>query len=295
MIDYKTQGSSLVSVIIPCHNAERWLGQAIESALRQSCERAEVIVVDDDSGDGSGRVASGYGDRVILIRGNWRNGNGARNAGLEMAQGEWVQFLDADDFLLPNKISDQLAHTDCETDVIFSSLIVRIESTGEESISRPTSHSSLIEQWLRWEFCQTGAALWRTESLRRIGGWKEGLPCCQDNELTLRALKNGLRTEYVDHPGAVYRIWSEETVCRKDPREVIRQKTQLIDECLAWLKFEGRLTAAYRDTAAQSCFEMARIWAKYRSRRSRRLLPQTKEAGNDSMQGASRSKNVPLG
>ncbi len=251
-----------VAVVIPCHNAERWLGEAIQSALDQTANVVEVIVVDDGSSDGSLKVAEAFGSRVILLRGAWGNGNCARNHGLAAATGEWVQFLDADDFLIQDKIAGQLAAASDGVDVIYSPLIVRNETTGEESVDRPTPDSDLAEQWLRWELCQTGAALWRIESLRRMGGWKEGLPCCQDNELTLRALMNGLKFQYVDHPGAVYRIWSEETVCRKDPRRVIRQKTQLIDECLAWLKRTGEFDARHRQIAGQACFEMARTLAR---------------------------------
>lgn len=256
----------MVSIIIPCHNAERWLGQAIESTLAQTCGDFEVIVVDDASSDGSLAVAESYGTRIRVIRGEWRNGNSARNRGLADAEGQWVQFLDADDALLPGKIADQLKEADQEIDVVYSPLIVRehkSDGSVQDLVSRFTEDADLVEHWLRWELCQTGAALWRTESLRRIGGWKDGLPCCQDNELTLRALQNGLKFQYVDTPGAIYRIWSEETVCRKDPRRVVRQKTRLIDDCLKWLIREGRMCERYRQLAGQACFEMARTLAKY--------------------------------
>lgn len=254
-----------VSVVIPCHNAERWLGKAIRSALNQSSGRPEVIVVDDASTDGSVDVAKSFGADVLLIRGEWRNGNSARNQGLNVATGSWIQFLDADDMLRPDKILAQMSASEASDDVVYSPLIVREEATDGticESVSNPTG-SDLNEQWLRWELCQTGAALWRTESLRKLGGWKESLPCCQDNEVTLRALMHGFQFRYVDTPGAVYRIWSEMTVCRKDPRRVIHQKTALIDEFLLWLEKEGRMTDLYRGVAGQACFEMARTLAKY--------------------------------
>ena len=253
----------LVSAVIPCHNSEAWLGLAIESLIAQTVGEVEIIVVDDSSSDGSAQVVRGFGDRVKLLSGKWGNGNHARNEGLKETTGEWVQFLDADDFLKPDKISSQLNGASSGADMIHSPLIVREEGAEAiETVTRPTAGIDLVEQWLRWEVCQTGAALWRTEALRRIGGWKEGLPCCQDNEVVLRALQNELRIEYVDHPGAVYRIWSEETVCRKDPKKVIRQKTELLDACIEWLEREGRMLESYREAAAQGCFEMARTWAK---------------------------------
>jgi len=254
-----------VSVVIPCHNAEHWLGEAILSALNQTHGQPEVIVVDDASTDGSVDVTKSFGADVRLIRGEWKNGNSARNQGLKAATGSWVQFLDADDMLRPDKILAQLSAIDARDDVVYSPLITREEASDGsfyESVSNPTA-SDLNEQWLRWELCQTGAALWRTESLRKLGGWKEGLPCCQDNEVTLRAIMHGLQFRYVGTPGAVYRIWSEMTVCRKDPRRVIHQKTALIDDFLLWLKQEGQMTDLYREVAGQACFEMARTLAKY--------------------------------
>lgn len=272
-----------VSVVIPCHNAEQWLGEAILSVLNQTHIQREIIVVDDASTDRSVEVAESFGDRIQVIRGQWKNGNSARNHGLALASGSWIQFLDADDALLPDKISGQLADSGADCDVMYSPLIVRQhfpDRTIHEETSTPTG-SDLIAQWLRWELCQTGVALWRAESLRRIGGWKEGLPCCQDNEVTLRALKAGLKFKYVDKPGAVYRLWSEETVCRKDPRKVIRQKTTLIDDCMAWLATRDELTSDRLRIAGQACFEMARTLARhdlseashyYHSRRKQGLI-----------------------
>ena len=265
-MDHGLQTSAqTVSVVIPCHNAEQWLGEAILSVLNQTHVQCEIIVVDDASTDRSVEVAESFGEDVRLIRGEWRNGNSARNEGLKVATGSWIQFLDADDKLRPDKISEQLTASQSCDDAIYSPLIVREErpdGTVHENVSTPTGND-LNEQWLRWELCQTGAALWRTESLRGIGGWKEGLPCCQDNEVTLRALMNGLQFRFSASPGAIYRIWSEATVCRKDPRRVIHQKTALIDEFLLWLGQRGQMTDLYREVAGQACFEMARTIAKY--------------------------------
>ena len=249
-----------VSVIIPCHNGEQWLEESIRSAFAQG--DCEVIVVVDSSSDQSLQIAQSISG-VCVLEGNWGNGNSARNAGLQQASGEWVQFLDADDYLLPNKIEGQLSEVKSETDVIYSPISVRDE--GEDSVTKGEGRVSEdeIELWLRWELCQTGAALWKRESLGKIGGWKEGLPCCQDNEVTLRALREGLHFQFVDKPGAVYRIWSEGTVCRKNPQKVITQKTKLIDACLRWLEDEKRMSEGYREVVGESCFEMARTLAKY--------------------------------
>ncbi len=251
-----------VSVVIPCHNSDSWLGEAIQSVLRQDGFNLEILVVLDSCSDESREVAESFGEAVSIFTGDWRNGNAARNHGLVTASGEWVQFLDADDFLQPGKIASQLAASSDEVDVIYSGLVIREERCGKEVSTQPTPSSSEIEQWLRWELCQTGAALWRTGALRSIGGWKSELPCCQDNELTMRAIMRGLRFCYVDGPCAGYRIWSEETVCRKDPRRVVHQKTELIDAFLDWLKATGKCEQKHLEIAGQACFELARTLAQ---------------------------------
>jgi hypothetical protein len=139
----------------------------------------------------------------------------------------------------------------------------------------------LYAQWLAWELPQTGGGLWRRSALEALGGWKEDQPCCQEHELYLRALKSGLRFVFAPSAGAIYRIWSEETLCRKDPRMVVRVKAGLIDELAQWLKARNLWTDTHRRAAGQACFEMARTLARshlqeaasyHRDRRSRGLI-----------------------
>src|SRR5262245_27531871 len=113
---------SLVSIGIPCFNSAQWLAQAIESALAQTFPDKEVIVVDDGSKDESVHVAKQFGDRIQLIVTANRGGNHARNCALQAARGEWIQFLDADDYLEPDKITRQFAEAGdgAEVDVIYS-------------------------------------------------------------------------------------------------------------------------------------------------------------------------------
>ena len=95
----------LVSVIIPCYNASRFLAEAIESVLAQTHENLELVVVDDGSTDDSREIVRGFGERVRSEPLPHNQGvNFARNRGVEVARGEFVQFLDSDDLLRPEKI-----------------------------------------------------------------------------------------------------------------------------------------------------------------------------------------------
>jgi glycosyltransferase involved in cell wall biosynthesis len=100
----------LVSIVIPCYNAAPWLRSTLESALAQTWPRREIILVDDGSTDDSLAVARGFEDRgVRVIPQANRGASAARNLGLELAGGDWIQFLDADDLLAPDKIAVQIS------------------------------------------------------------------------------------------------------------------------------------------------------------------------------------------
>jgi len=94
---------------MPVFNGERWLSEAIESVLRQSWGRLELIIVDDGSTDESVRIAEHFASRsVVVLRQANQGASVARNAGLALAQGDFIQYLDADDLLDPRKIELQI-------------------------------------------------------------------------------------------------------------------------------------------------------------------------------------------
>src|ERR1700722_9877011 len=102
----------LVSIIIPCYNAERWVQEAVESCLNQSYPNIEIIVVDDGSTDRSLEILRRYGPRIKLKSGPNRGGNVARNQGFALSSGRYIQYLDADDYLEPDKIARQVRFLD---------------------------------------------------------------------------------------------------------------------------------------------------------------------------------------
>jgi glycosyltransferase involved in cell wall biosynthesis len=98
----------LVSAVVPVHNGERFVGEAIESVLAQTHAPLECVVVDDDSTDGTAAVLDGFGERVVRVASHSRNSAAARNAGVMAARGDLLAFLDADDSWEPAKIERQV-------------------------------------------------------------------------------------------------------------------------------------------------------------------------------------------
>jgi glycosyltransferase involved in cell wall biosynthesis len=108
---------SLVSVVIPSHNAARYVAETLESVLSQTWPRLEVIVVDDGSTDGTEEVLRPFRDRIVYVRQENQGLAGARNAGMARATGELVAWLDADDLWTPEKVALQIdvlrRHPEC--------------------------------------------------------------------------------------------------------------------------------------------------------------------------------------
>lgn len=252
----------LVSILIPCYNAERWVAEAIESALAQTWVEKEIIVVDDGSKDGSLEVIKKFGDRIRWETGPNYGGNPARNRLLKLARGEWLQYLDADDYLLPDKIAKQMAFITAnpEVDIVFGPVTMEHCSereTRSELLPIPEPH----DPWIllaRWFLPQTGAPLWRRQAIVDVGGWKADQPCCQEHELYLRLLMAGKRFRYCAHNGAVYRQWGEHTVCKRDKSEVRRRRLEIEQHAEEFLRARSELTSERHWAINQARFETAR-------------------------------------
>lgn len=111
----------LVSIVIPVYNAERYLPRAVESVMAQSVHDWELILVDDGSTDDSGAVCDRYAaqDRRLRVIHTPNGGpSAARNAGTAQARGEWLLFVDSDDWIVPDALARLLAHAE-DADVVI--------------------------------------------------------------------------------------------------------------------------------------------------------------------------------
>ena len=169
----------LVSIVIPCFNCERWIGDAIESALGQSYPNIEIIVVNDGSTDKSLGVIDNFGGKVNCI--SRRNGgpSAAMNFGFRAARGEWIQFLGSDDLLHPDKISLSVRTCERNPEVEFvwapnlsvpeefslSSIEAQIEVEAEAVLSLNALAATYAPS----------AAMLRSSFLRRVGEFDESL------------------------------------------------------------------------------------------------------------------------
>ena len=281
----------LVSILIPCFNAQHWIGQAIESALAQDWRHKEVIVVDDGSTDGSSGIIEQFRGRIHCERQDNRGSNPTRNRLMTMASGTWLQYLDADDYLLPHKISRQAEWltTHDDVDVVFGPVTLEHVQNGQarrEVLPIPQPH----DPWVllaRWYLPQTGAPLWRKSAIEDVGGWAPSQPACQEHELYLRLLMSGKRFQYLDETGSVYRQWSEQTLWKANKPRTRRLRLEIEDRAEAFLRERHLLTPERHWAINMARFETARTaWQDDRAealgivRRIRESMPGFAPAGD---------------
>lgn len=123
---------SLVSIIIPVYNEEKYLPRCIESVLRQSYDKFEVLLINDGSKDASGKICDEYAIRDTRIRVYHKPNEGVsktRNLGISMAQGDWVMFLDSDDYLLEDALFTLLSQAQA-TKTLITCANLYIEKKG---------------------------------------------------------------------------------------------------------------------------------------------------------------------
>ena len=254
-----------VSILIPCHNAAPWVGACVQSALAQTWPKTEVIVMDDGSGDGSPEQLQAFAGRARVLCREQRGANPTRNELLQLATGDWIQFLDADDLLLPEKVARQMAvvadHP--EADVVYSPLL--IEEVGQGNASRetwdPHDRSGHHDPWayhLAWSLTQTSGALFRRSTLLAAGGWNEEQRICQDNELFFRLLKHGAEFVRCGFTGTVYRRFSGQSLSTRDPKRLRAGILQLLEEGEGWLKARNGLSSRRLQALNQMRFTLAR-------------------------------------
>jgi len=185
----------VISVIVPCFNAQSWVGAAIESALAQDGPELEVIAINDGSTDGSLSVLERYtGPRVRVIDQPNRGSAAARNAGLGAARGKYIQFLDADDLLAPAKIANQVSLLAGRgPDTVATSRWARFKGNPSEAVA---AESPLYRDISPIDFLllhtgeghmmHPGAWLVPSAVARRAGPWNESLSLNDDGEYFAR-------------------------------------------------------------------------------------------------------------
>jgi glycosyltransferase involved in cell wall biosynthesis len=203
-----------ISVVIPCHNSEKIVPDAINSVLKQSERDFELIMVDDGSTDGTAAVIESINDpRVKLVRQENKGASAARNTGINAARGDYVAFLDHDDLWLPTFLEKTVTLLDRDPQAIMV-------AANQYWQKHPSDHDTtlydcvkfdnsrneiLFEDLIRRNIISTSASVVRREALIQCGGFDEELRVAEDYNLWLKISTMRRRILVVAEPLGVSR------------------------------------------------------------------------------------------
>jgi glycosyltransferase involved in cell wall biosynthesis len=186
---------ALISVVMPCYNAAPYVGEAVESVLRQTYPQVELIIVDDGSTDASAqivaRLAAAHPDRITVLHQTNSGPYAARNYALGHAHGNFIAFLDADDHWHPAALERlHAAMIDTQADVAYCGWQNVGEAAGNTQPYLPPDYvesdaAALFLQSCPWPI---NGVLLRRQLVDRLNGFSERLPTAMDYDLWLRML-----------------------------------------------------------------------------------------------------------
>jgi glycosyltransferase involved in cell wall biosynthesis len=232
--------------------------QAVESALGQTFTNLEIIVVDDGSTDSTHQVLQPYLDRIRYIYQENQGAAIARNHGCQLAKGEFLAFLDADDYFLPSKLEKQVACFDADPalDMVQTGWLM-VDGTGREiSAVKPWQQAPKLdlESFILYKCVRPSAMLLRRKWWEYLGGFDSGLPPTEDLDFALRLALKGCKAIWLEEILTCYRqhdtnlmssgfplMKNTESLMKKffarlDLPESIRQlKNQERYQCLVWM------------------------------------------------------------
>jgi len=259
----------LVSVIIPCFNAEKWLIEAIDSCLKQSYLKIEIIVVDDGSTDNSLEIMKGYADKIIWETGPNRGGNHARNRGFALSSGDYIQYLDADDYLLPEKIERQVRFLE-ETgaDVVYGDWRYRQHLPDGTSFLDDINVSGPKEDFLEsllanHQWVPPVALLYTRALVKSCDGWDENLRAGQDRDFLISVALSGAKIVYQHGCYSIYRKYGNTSTSTSNRQLLLKSHWLLMEKAETKLVQLDKFSSKYRQALARGYLLNSRRYSDY--------------------------------
>jgi glycosyltransferase involved in cell wall biosynthesis len=264
----------LVSVVMPAFNDERFIGEALRSALDQTYPHVEVVVVDDGSTDATTRVAESFGERVRVLRQSNAGAAVARTLGMHAARGELIAFLDADDYWHRDKLALQVAHLAAHSDLgaVYCAWLDWIwpDDADPEAVlaraPRPLPAETAIDPlesgWLYTDLLldcviHTSAVVLRREVVARVGDFDTTLRKGQDLDYWLRCSRV-TRFDKLARPLSLYRRRSDSITTRVAE---VNYGARIIDRALA--RWGARGPDGRRPDMTRLARARAKLWSSF--------------------------------
>ncbi len=254
----------LVSVIVPTYNRARLLGETMDSVWGQTYRPIELLVVDDGSGDNTEQSVADWGTQhardsqftLRYFKQPNRGASAARNLGLVESRGEFIQFLDSDDLLHPEKIAGQLesckswgvtVYGDCRRFALGSKRILVYSALPRNRPERA------LQDWFEGRFVAPAAFLWRREDVRWNGPWDERVSPDDDGEFARRFLLRGGQWKHCLGTWEYYRTYTDlrPRVCTTATVEALKTLLSVLDATERSLAEMGLLNDLRKSFARQ--------------------------------------------
>ncbi len=233
-----------VSVVIPVFNRAATVGHAVRSVLAQSHPVLEVIVVDDGSSDASGAVVTGIGDRrVRYVRQDNAGAGAARNRGLDLATGDWVAFLDSDDWWDEGRVAAAAAALDASPELDFlqsNRLHVYADGRRDRGLKAPPPSLRDPLRLVSGFTIKTSAVMIRRELIDRYGlRFPTDQKTCEDYHLFWRAVVTARAVGFTERPDVLVRALPD-SLSRGNSRAYLqRDNIKTLIEVRAWARSNG--------------------------------------------------------
>lgn len=223
----RRQRPPAISVVMPVHNGERFLGEAIDSILCQSFADFELVVVDDGSTDSSSAILAGYASRdrrMIVHRQANRGSVAALNAGVGLARAPLIARLDCDDLAAPERLAIQhrFLAENAEVGLVGGDIELIDEDGRTFAAARyPSEDDEIRDAFPRSTPFVHSAVTMRREVFERAGGYRPGFELAEDLDLWLRIAERGALAN-LDATVAMYRLHESQASARKLELQAIR-------------------------------------------------------------------------
>ncbi|NND07523.1 MAG: glycosyltransferase family 2 protein [Saprospiraceae bacterium] len=227
-----------ISIIIPCYNVKPYLDRSLQSALTQTHQNCQIIAVDNNSTDGTFEALQAYQkkypDKISVYTEKKQGAPYARNLGLSKSSGQWIQFLDADDYLAPTKIAEQIKQATTDMDVIVGSYRYHTQK-GRTKIFYPDG-KDLFQSIFNTRLGNTVSNLWNKSSVAQVGGWNTNLSCHQEYDLLFRLLKANAMFVFLPLPLSDVYQRPHGQISSSNFSALARTRVDLYTQWIDWIK-----------------------------------------------------------
>lgn len=273
----------LVSILVPCYNAGRWIRDTLDSVLTQTWPNIEIVVVDDGSTDNTASIIEGLeSKRIRLVKQPNSGAAAARNRAFGESGGEFIQYLDADDLLSPNKIFLQMRRLIEQPDCVAMGEWARFRADPKEAIFTPDETWQDLEpiEWLVRAWHEGGGmlypALWLAprQVLLRAGPWRNELSLNDDGEYFARVLLASKKVLFCPGARTYYRSGIAGSLSGRKSRKGWESQFKVIELC------QGNVLTREDSDRTRRAFAM--LWQRF----AHASYPYSRDLSNQALENA---------